>query len=1008
MRLTAGIGRLGWSLGATLAAAGLLAAPAAAMSSRGPLSPRLTELAKPSVRLKSPAKQAAILSVAPGGPGSLLREGNRVLVDVRFDHGAAVSLDALRAAGARIVTVSRRYQTVTVAATPASLHDLADVARVQAVTEDLAPILYGSGDSPLTAVAGAQCEGGSVISEGVAQLHVKEARSNFNVNGSGVTVGVLSDSFDTATEAADGSGSPVATHAAEDERSGDLPGPANPCSGQKTPVDILEDYAPASQSEEPEATDEGRAMLQIVHDVAPGANLAFATAFKGEPSFAQNIERLAKPSSEGGAGAKVIADDATYFEEPFFQDGPIAAAVNKVTSDGVSYFSAAGNNNLFNASGHEIGSWEAPSFRDSGTCPAALLAHAEFGAEHCMNFNPGSGAPSDSFGITVEGGATLTVDLQWAEPWFGVKTDLDAFLLNSKGEPIEEEGVVVGNYGDNIQTQKPVEVFQWENKTGSTQEVRLAINRCSSTCDPAASSTATPRLKFALLENGGGVSETAYPVSSGGDTVGPTIFGHNGAASAITVGAVPFNNNEEPESYSSRGPVTHYFEPVNGATPAAALASPQTISKPDVVASDCVATTFFAFQEEGVWRFCGTSAAAPHAAGVAALELQADPTATVAQIRNAQTSTASPVGHFGPEAVGAGLLNADAAVESLLGVPVVTITKRPPSRTSDKTPTFSFTSSEEPASFTCSLDGASPQPCSSPYTVAAPLADGLHEFEVTATDPLGNVGHTADAFTVDSTPPAVTFTDQPASISNETIPTFSFTASEEPSTFTCSLDGASPQPCSSPYTVAAPLADGLHEFEVTATDPLGNVGHAFDFFTVDTTPPAVTFVDQPANISNETTPTFSFTSSEEPATFTCSLDGASPQPCSSLYTVAAPLADGLHEFEVTATDPLGNVGHAFNFFTVDTRRPSTFFVAHPRRVIRTHHKKARATFRFGSDESGATFVCAADHGLLHVCGPTFSRWFDLGSHLVVVETRVTARGVNGTPVVFHFKVKRVG
>ena len=114
-------------------------------------------------------------------------------------------------------------------------------------------------------------------------------------------------------------------------------------------------------------------------------------------------------------------------------------------------------------------------------------------------------------------------------------------------------------------TQKPVEVFQWENKTDRARKFELAINHCFG--EPAtkeASATSTPRLKFALLENGGGVSETQYPTSSEGDTVGPTIFGHSGAASAISVGAVRFDDSEEPEEYSSRGPVTHYFGPVSG------------------------------------------------------------------------------------------------------------------------------------------------------------------------------------------------------------------------------------------------------------------------------------------------------------------------------------------------------------------------------------------------------------------------------------------------------------
>ncbi len=51
------------------------------------------------------------------------------------------------------------------------------------------------------------------------------------------------------------------------------------------------------------------------------------------------------------------------------------------------------------------------------------------------------------------------------------------------------------------------------------------------------------------------------------------------------------------------------------ATPAASLPTPQTLDKPDVAASDCVATTFFAQLVGSTWRFCGTSAAAPHAAG---------------------------------------------------------------------------------------------------------------------------------------------------------------------------------------------------------------------------------------------------------------------------------------------------------------------------------------------------------------------------------------------------------
>ena len=494
MKLRAGRGSLlGWSIAAALGAAGVLAAPATAMSSgSGTLSPRLAELAKPSVRARPPAKQAAMLSVAPSGPGSLLREGDRVLVNVRFERGAAASLEALRAAGGRIVTVSRRYQTVTVAAAPASLRAVAAVPGVQGVTEILAPIVYGADGAASALPSATTCEGGSAVSEGVGQLHVGEARQEFGVNGSGVTVGALSDSFNTATKAVTGN-QPIATHAAEDEASGDLPGAANPCAGQQTPVRVIEDYAGVSGEEE--STDEGRAMLQTAHDVAPGASLAFATAFPSEEAFARNIERLAKPVSEGGAGAQVIADDVAYFEEPFFQDGPVAGAISRVTAAGVEYFTAAGNDNLLDAMGREIASWEAPEFRDSGMCPEALKAITRLGGDalYAIRVQTGPKTPLASRSKEVPPSPSTCSGRNLGTASRQIST---CILLNKKGEPIEEEkNVPVGSYGDNIDvkggTGKPVEVFQWENKTKSTQEVELAINHClGEPCNKEAKETA--------------------------------------------------------------------------------------------------------------------------------------------------------------------------------------------------------------------------------------------------------------------------------------------------------------------------------------------------------------------------------------------------------------------------------------------------------------------------------------------------------------------------------------
>ncbi len=614
----------------------LLPAASAAAKETGPLAPPLAELAKPAVRALSPPAQARRLDFPVSGPGSLLRRGNRVVVRLRFDHGALAARDDIAAAGGQVIDASRTYQSATAAIPPADLKALGGVPGLASASPLRTPVLYA-----------VNCEGGSVVSEGLGQLHVGEARSAFDLRGKGATVGVLSDTYNTATEDAGESG-PIATKAANDVLTADLPGPAGSCSNQQLPVDVL-DEGPAAEGE-----DEGRAMLQIVHDLAPHAKLAFATAFQSEESFAENIERLARPVSEGGAGASVIVDDVGWFEEPFFQDGPIAAAIDKVTSEGVTYLTAAGNDNLFDQEGHEIASWEAPEYRDAGECPE-VVEELSVANTHCMDFDPSAGTDT-TFGITVEAGETLILDLQWGEAWNGVATDLDAYLLNSTGKTILAKSTEKNVTG----TQQPVEIVGWENKSASSRVVQLAVNR--------AVGVTNPRLKFVLLENGGGVSATEYPESGEGDVVGPTVTGHAGAASAISVAAVPFDDSSEPEPYSSRGPVVHLFEPVAGPLPAAPIVgAPETIAKPDVAATDCGVTTFFASFAGGKWRFCGTSAAAPHVAAAAALLRQAKPSLSGEELREALTETADPVGAFGPDAVGGGLVDAFNALGSLPG-----------------------------------------------------------------------------------------------------------------------------------------------------------------------------------------------------------------------------------------------------------------------------------------------------------------------------------------------------
>jgi hypothetical protein len=748
---------------ATLLVFAAAATPGSALAVRGSgdLSPRLAKLSGAPLRGTAPATQARAVGLAPDG---LARRGRRLLVDVRFAGGVLAARDELRDAGAGIVAVSRRYRTLTVSTDPARLREIAAEPRVDGVTPVFAP------------VATAVCPSGAVVSEGDEQLEALEARETKGVDGTGVTVGILSDSFDQAIE--DEDGEPIATHAEDDVKSADLPGTDNEC-GHTAPVEVL-----SEQSNAAGASDEGRAMAQIVHDLAPGAELEFSSAFNGEISFANNIRGLGE-----APGVDVIADDVFYPGEPFFQDGPIAVAVREVVEDGATYFSAAGNNNLIDAEGNDIASWETPSYRDAGSCPVALQAIPAAKALHCLDFNPGSEVDR-TFGIKVKPGATLALDLQWDEPWNGVDTDLDAFLLDSAGNRIPG----AESLEDNVEiSQTPVEVLEWPNSSGSTKTVQLVVNRFSA--------GGTPRVKFALIQNGGGVAATEYPHSSGEDVVGPTIFGHSGAAAAISTGAVFFGDKTELERYSSRGPVRHDYGPVEGASAAAPLGLPETLSKPDLVATDCGKTTFFSFfvVEFDAWHFCGTSAAAPHAAAVGALMLEAEPAAEPEDIRAALVASAVEVGAFGPCKVGAGLVEAVGAIDEVLA------------QTGAVGPSCEAPESEiDPEEAAASGDWGSEVP---------PVSPGGGSTTPPPPTPQPKVEEPKPAL-----PPRTFFLQRPAKIirtlTRGARAVFLFGSNEADVSFVCRIDGGLFRPC--PERLARRFPLGWHMIKVAARDASGN------------------------------------------------------------------------------------------------------------------------------------------------------------------------------------------
>jgi subtilisin family serine protease len=495
----------------------------------------------------------------------------RDLVDVEGQVTEPL-LAAIRQLGGEIVGSFPRFGSIRAWVPAGEIERLADLPAVRAIRAASVPI-----ERPVVNGEVADDTAGDIAHR--ADL----ARQVFGVDGAGHAVGVLSDG--------------VASLAAL-QQAGALP-----------EVTVLPGQA-GNRSE-------GTAMLEIVHRLAPGARLFFATGFNGEASFAQNILAL------HAAGCDILVDDISYRTSPVFQDGVVAQAVREVTRDGVAYFSSAGN--VGNLTHHKAGLWE-----------------GDFAASD--QEIPGVAGVVHRFGASVSNGVrrAATVTLQWSDPFGASSNDYDVCVLSADLTQVLDCSANVqdghGNPFEQIQTFDPGE--------------RIVIVKAAS---------AAPRYLH-LNTHGAGLLE----ISTAGQ-----LYGHPAVESAFAVAAVdvatarrgPFMGGaaNPVETYSSDGPRRIFYDP-NGApiTPGNFLSTGgKLILKPDLAAADKVTV-----RTPGFSPFPGTSAAAPHVAAIAALVLEKSPRLTLAQLREALTTTAIDIEQPGPDRnSGAGIVDGFAAVE---------------------------------------------------------------------------------------------------------------------------------------------------------------------------------------------------------------------------------------------------------------------------------------------------------------------------------------------------------
>lgn len=452
-----------------------------------------------------------------------------------------------------------------------------------------------------------------IDSEGDYTHEAFEARSTYRVDGTGMTIGILSDSLDNGSNA-------LSEAIAEGN------------------IDANNTFYINGQEGTGEG--EGLAMCEIVHDLAPGATIWFATGAAGEEQMASNILALAK------AGCTIIADDEAYDDESPFQDQVVAQAVQTVTSNGVLYFSSARNSG--NLDSIQSSTWEGDF---TGVGPYTTPQGQTYGYEYWNSFSGLSGG-SASENTILTGGYDFDVDLFWSDPLGASTNDYDLYMLDGGGfvtyasedtqdgaaDPYEHiddtDQYSVGYYLAITQYQGVSRFMYLGFGRGIIDWATAGCTKGHNACDAPNS-----------------FSVAATPASDSQDAGGPS-----------GPYPEPFYNGNVVETFSADGPRRmYYYSDGTPITPGNfSKTGGKVFYKPDLTAADGVSTT-----PPGFAPFFGTSAAAPHAAAIAALVWSYNPGLTPNQVHDILTNSCIDIMGAGWDRdAGNGILMANLALEN--------------------------------------------------------------------------------------------------------------------------------------------------------------------------------------------------------------------------------------------------------------------------------------------------------------------------------------------------------
>jgi subtilisin family serine protease len=434
---------------------------------------------------------------------------------------------------------------------------------------------------------------GKVGTEGDAIVKADLARQSLGVDGGGIRIGVISDglaglSFVTAN--------------------GDLP-PTELIRGESglivetrggvTGRSFWADETLQGPLGSPAA--EGTALLEIIHDLAPGAQLFFA-AISTDLEFVNALKWLAEeaggpnPRRRTPGGVDIVVNNFAFFDiGPIDGTSAVSQAATAAVAQGVAFFTSVGN--------AALNHYQGPFFDPDG--------------DTFHNF----AGDDEGLQVRVGGLGSAMAVLTWNDPSEGSNNDYNLRAFDAQGNPLRAG--VFGGRDPQTGTQSPRESLTILNSQFSETSVVIRIENIGGRA-------ASRDLNLFVF----GVSlPIEHNVPSG------SVLSPADAKGVVSVGAVNAATPQLIEAFSSRGPTS------DGRL------------KPELVAPDGVSTTIF-----GPSNFLGTSAAVPHAAAVAALLLSLNPRLSPEQLARALEVTATDLGDPGPDVVfGFGRVDALAA-----------------------------------------------------------------------------------------------------------------------------------------------------------------------------------------------------------------------------------------------------------------------------------------------------------------------------------------------------------